>query len=48
MLNGNTSEANGFQRPTLNFRFFNNKKMAADDRKRAMHNGKYWVLKGKN
>ena len=42
---GSISDANGFQIPTLTFRFFNIKKMAADGRKRAMHNGQYWVFK---
>ena len=42
--NSNISDANGFQRATLIFRFFNIKKMAANDRKRAMRNGQYWVF----
>ena len=41
------SDANGFQRPTLIFRFFNIKKMAANDRKRAMRNGQYGVFKAR-
>ena len=44
--NTKMSDANGFQRRTLLFRFFNIKKMAANCRKRAMHNGQYWVFEG--
>ena len=43
--NGNISDANGFQRRTLLFRFFNIKKMAANDCKHAMHNGQNCVFK---
>ena len=34
-----------FLRPTRIFRFLNIKKMAANDRERAMHNLQYWVSK---
>ena len=40
-----TSDANGFKRPTRIFRFLNIKKMAANDREHAMHNGQYWLSK---
>ena len=43
--NGNIGDANGFQRPTLIFRFFNIKKMAANDCKHAMHSGQNCVCK---
>ena len=43
--NSKITDVNGFQRRTPLSRFFNIKKMAANDRKRAMRNGQYWVFK---
>ena len=42
--NSKITDVNGFQRRTPLSRFFNIKKMAANDRKRAMRNGQYWVF----
>jgi len=40
------SDANGFQRTTGIFRFFNIKKMATNESKRAMNKGQKWVFEG--